>query len=49
MKNYIIYSLSACLLMSAPALAQDASNGQQSADIAVLKAGKQVPTRVVKV
>ncbi|MBR6628496.1 MAG: TonB-dependent receptor plug domain-containing protein, partial [Bacteroidaceae bacterium] len=48
MKNYIIYSLSACLLMSAPALAQDASNGQQSADIAVLKAGKQVPTRVVK-
>ncbi len=48
MKNYIIYSLSACLLMSTPALAQDASNGQQSADIAVLKAGKQVPTRVVK-
>ena len=48
MKNYIIYSLSACLLMSAPALAQDASNGQQSADIAVLKAEKQVPTRVVK-
>lgn len=34
--------------MSTPAMAQDASNGQQSADIAVLKAGKQVPTRVVK-
>ncbi len=48
MKNYIIYSLSACLLMSLPAMAQDTSSEQQSTDVKVLKVGKQLPTRVVR-
>ena len=48
MKNYIIYSLSACLLMSAPVLAQDASDGQQSTNNTGQKTEKQLPTRVVK-
>ena len=48
MKNYIIYSLSACLLMSAPVLAQDASDGQQSTNNTGQKTEKQLPTRVVE-
>ena len=47
MKCYLIYGLSACLLMSAPALAQNADDGQ-IVKIEVGKGAKQLPTRTVE-
>lgn len=47
MKNYLIYGLSACLLMSAPTWAQNADDGQ-IIKIEVGKGAKNLPTRMVE-